>query len=157
MPKTDNADTQQTVITPDLDNIRPDVDYKPIEIPQPAAPDDQQDAPDDQTDAAGTGYDPEVNRIANTFIIKLCIEAIGQIAYNITKVPEAKTDDISSQIAEIWADLIPSQLSPTTAALMATLMLVSPKVAAVIAARKHAPDPPDEQQDAGGAMAAANV
>lgn len=136
MPKTDNADTQQTVITPDLDNIRPDVDYKPIEIPQPAAPDDQQAAPDDQQDAGGSGCNPEVNRLANLFVLKLCIEAIGEIAFKITKVPDAKMDDISAKIADIWCGLIPVKLSPTTEALMATLALISPKVFTVMKAKK---------------------
>jgi len=77
---------------------------------------------------------PEVSEAelqANAWVIKTCVEAIGNTAYHITQVEAAKCEDISEPLGVVWAPLMP-QLSPVTRAMVVTVSLVAPKVGIVI-------------------------
>ena len=77
---------------------------------------------------------PEVSEAelqANTWVIKTCVEALGNTAYHITQVEAARCEDISEPLGVVWAPLMPS-LSPITRALVVTVSLIAPKVGIVI-------------------------
>lgn len=67
---------------------------------------------------------------ASAMVVKAAIIALGQILFAITKVEEAKCDDIADQLAEIWAPFMP-ETSPMTAAILTTMAIVAPKVGIV--------------------------
>lgn len=80
------------------------------------------------------GVSPEAQAAmlqANAFVIKTCVEALGNTAYQLTKVEAAKCDDISDPLAAVWAPFLP-QMPPITQALVVTISLVGPKVGMVV-------------------------
>jgi hypothetical protein len=140
------VDNSSTPILPDLDNINLD-DITPVNIDP--MPDDPDGAGTDSPDAEGDQASPvslETQIMADKMLIKTAVDSIGNVVYSITKIDAAKMDDISDQLADMWAGHIP-ELSPNTALLLATLFVVSPKVAAIVSGLKDK----KTRADAGGA------
>jgi len=130
------VENNSTPILPDLDNINIDA-ITPVNI-EPMA-DDPDGVGADNPDAEGNqepsvSFDTQI--MADKMLIKTAIETIGNIIYSITKVDAARMNDISDQLADMWAGHIP-ELSPNTALLLATLFVVSPKVAAIVSGIKQ--------------------
>ncbi len=88
---------------------------------------------------AGLSAEEEVSAAtlqANQWIIKTCVIAIGNAAYQWTKVEAAKCDDIADPLGQIWAPFIP-MLPPITQALLVTITLIAPKVVIVMKETKE--------------------
>lgn len=129
------VDNSSTPILPDLDNINID-NIEPVNIePMPDDPAGGADSPDaEDNQAPPVSLDTQL--MADKMLIKAAVDTIGNVLYSITKVDAAKMDDISDQLADMWAGHIP-ELSPNTALLLATLFVVSPKVAAIVSGLKE--------------------
>jgi hypothetical protein len=143
----DSEITGNTTITPDNDIPAAKADnIEPLQIPQytEAA---NSSAKDNTAQASGQ-YNAEIDDMASRFVLIMAFEMIGEFAYSMTGVEAVKMNDrdpdpnstdkrkTSEKLADIWKGYIP-QMSPMTAAILSSVLIVSPKVTAVIAAKRN--------------------
>lgn len=107
-------------------------DFKVNEQPADLPPEPEQGEGGEQ----GAQTDPEAMALINEAVVETAAKTIGKVAALITKIPEMDFDEAEvEQLKRLWSPIMPG-MSPMTAAIIGTSLIVAGKVAIYMAKNK---------------------